>query len=440
MLEQNICICNYTLVKKKCSAGGMMNSNAKQNILIVGAGIVGVSTALWLQRDGHTVTLMDREGPAAGASHGNAGVLASGSLVPVTVPGLLRKAPGMLFRSNQPLFLKWGYVPKLLPFLTKYLKHANAKSVTHISEHLSELLHDAPDQHMALAQGTPAQEYLKPMDYLFGYTSEEAFKADAFGWGIREKRGVNFTPLNAEELAAFDPSLKGRFGYGVKCTNHGRITDPGAYVAALAENFFEKGGKLLQSELKGFNVQDGACTHLQTTSGSVKADTYILTTGAWSSEWEKDLGITVPMESERGYHIEFVNPSIKLRSPLMVAGGKFVVNSMNGRLRCAGVVEFGGLENPASKSPIELLKNQMAELFPDLTYDRIDEWMGHRPATADSLPVIGKSPKASNVFLGYGHHHVGLTGGPKTGRWLSNLVSGASINTDLSAYAADRII
>lgn len=415
-----------------------LESFASQNVIVIGAGIVGVSTALWLQRDGHTVTLIDKEGPSAGASSGNAGVLSSGSLVPVTVPGLFGKAPKMLFSPNQPLFLKWSYVPKLIPFLWKYMSHANAKSVERISNGLSQLLHDAPDQHLALAKGTDAEKYIDTVDYLFGYADEAAFKADSFGWGVRERRGVTFAQLDADEMVDYDPNLKGRFGYGVQCKNHGRIKDPGAYVKKLAEYFATNGGTILIKDVKGFDIKDDHCTGIITADGPVVADTYILTTGAWSSAWEKALGITVPMESERGYHIEFVNPSITLRSPLMVAGGKFVVNSMDGRMRCAGVIEFGGLDAPASKAPIKLLKKQMADLFPDLTYDRIDEWMGHRPATADSLPIIGVSPKADNVFLGYGHQHIGLSGGPKTGRWLAKLATGTPMNTDLSAYAADR--
>ena len=217
-------------------------SKTPQNIIVIGAGIVGISTAIWLQRDGHTVTVIDKEGPGSGASYGNAGVLSSGSLVPVTVPGLLRKAPQMLLNPNQPLFLKWSYLPKLLPFLWKYMKHANAKSVERISLGLNLLLHDAPDQHLALAMGTEAEKYIDTVDYLFGYADEAAMKADSFGWGIREQRGVNFVKLNAEAMADYDPVLKGRFGYGVQCKNHGKIKDPGAYVTKLAEHFVINGG------------------------------------------------------------------------------------------------------------------------------------------------------------------------------------------------------
>ena len=415
-----------------------MATSEIEDIIVIGAGIVGVSAALWLQSDGHKVTLVDREGPAAGTSYGNGGILASGSIVPVTVPGLLKKAPGMLFDPDQPLFLKWSYLPRLLPFLRRYLRHANAASVDRISAALSQLLHDAPDQHMALAKGTAAEQYLTPADYLFTYTNKEAFEKDHYTWEIRRRNGSAFVELDADAIAAQDPVLAGRFGYGVRCPGHGQVTDPGAYVHALAAECEAKGGRFLKADVLDLDLQDGICTGLRTSAGLLQADRYVVALGAWSGTLARKLGVKVPMESERGYHVEFVNPSITLKTTVMVASGKFVMNSMLGRLRCAGVVEFGGLDAPASAAPFALLRRQVADLFPELTYDRVDEWMGHRPATADSIPVIGISPNASNVLLGYGHHHVGLTGGPKTGRWLAQIVAGQPINTDLAAYAPDR--
>jgi len=412
--------------------------SAKLNITVIGAGIVGVSTAIWLQRDGHAVTLLDKTGVAAGTSYGNAGILASAAVVPVTVPGLFWKAPKMLFDRNQPLFLRWLYLPRLLPFLVKYLKNGTARTNAKIATGLTEMMHDSPDQHLALAAGTGAEKYIDTFDYFYGYKDAQAFAADAYGWNIRRTHGFDFTEVTGEELAAYDPTLAGRFGHGVRLKNHGRITDPGAYVQALADHFVAQGGKIKTAEITGFDLKIGQCTAVLTTTGSHKADRYVITTGAWSGKLSRELGVTVPLESERGYHIEFVNPSITLKSPIMVAAGKFVVNSMVGRMRAAGVVEFGGLDAAASRAPVELLKRQMTDLFPDLTYDRIDEWMGHRPSTSDSLPIIGVAPKAGNVFLGYGHQHIGLTGGPKTGRWLAKLATNAPINTDLSAYAADR--
>ncbi|MBK0326949.1 FAD-dependent oxidoreductase [Rhodobacteraceae bacterium F11138] len=408
------------------------------DILVIGAGIVGVSTAIWLQRAGHDVTLMDRTGPAAGASHGNAGVLASGAVLPLTVPGLLTKAPGMLLDPDQPLFLKWRYLPRLVPFLARYLRHGNEAQVQRASRALTELLHDSPEQHLALAADTPAAEFIKTGSYLFGYADKAAFDADAYGWNIRRQRGFEFRELTAGQLEEHDPALGHRFGYGVDCPGHGQITDPGAYVTALADHFVAQGGKLLISSLRNLDVQNGRVVAALTDAGRITADQFVLTIGAWSGPLTHKLGISVPLETERGYHVEFLDPSITLKSPIMVAAGKFVASSMKGRLRCAGIVEFGGLLDPPSRPPVDLLKRQVARLFPDLTYSGTVEWMGHRPATSDSMPVIGRTPKAENVFVGYGHQHVGLTGGPKTGRWLAQMITGQRVNTDLSAYSPDR--
>lgn len=384
------------------------------------------------------MTLLDREGPAAGASYGNAGVLASGSIVPVTVPGLLGKAPRMLFSRSEPLFLKWGYLPKLLGFLPRYLKHGTKDQVERLSKGLHTLLHDCPDEHHALARETGADAFIKDGSYIFAYKDKAAFDKDAFAWDIRSKRGTQFREMDAKDLSAFDPNLEGRFGYGVECLHHGQITDPGAYINALFAHFEANGGDLEIGTLRDFHLEYGKSLSAITDKGTLKAENFVLATGAWSKDIAQRLGIRVPLEAERGYHIEFYNPSITFRAPTMIASGKFVASSMEGRLRCAGVIEFGGLGNDPSKAPLNLLKTQIKALFPELTYDRVEEWMGHRPATADSLPVIGVAPRASNVFVGYGHQHIGLSGGPKTGRWLSQMIMGEKINTDLSAYAPDR--
>lgn len=411
-----------------------------QSIVVVGAGIVGISAALWLQREGHQVTIIDKDGPAAGASFGNAGVMATCSVVPVTVPGLIQKTPKLLFAASQPLFLRWSYLPKLLPFLNKYLRHANTESVERIAVGLNQLLHDTPDQHFALAQGTPAEQYIERGDYLFAYDDRAAYEADSYTWSVRRELGLEGIELDESAFADRYPVVKGRFGFGVQCPKHGKIKDSGAYVKALAEHFVSQGGEIKLAELTSFDIEAGQCKQIQTTNGNVTADKYVVTTGAWSAAWAKVLGVTVPMESERGYHIEFVNPSISIDTPMMITSGKFVINSMNGRMRCAGVIEFGGLNPTRSKAPLSLLKKQMAELFPDMKYDSMNEWLGYRPATSDSLPIVGPSPNAQNLFLGYGHQHVGMSAGPKTGRWLAQLVTNTPVEDDLSLYAADRAV
>ena len=403
-------------------------------IVVAGAGIVGVSTALWLQRAGHAVTLVDRAGPGRGTSHGNGGVLAAGAVVPVTTPGLLRRAPGMLFDRDQPLFLRWSYLPRLLPFLARYLSHANDAHVRRYAAAMGALLHDSVDQHAALCEGTPAARYLGREDYCFGYATRAAFEADAYAWGIRRDAGVRFDVEEGAAYAAADPVWGEAFGCVVRCRDHGRISDPGAYVAALAQHFVEQGGTLLTREITDVEVADGDVIALLTSEGRLTADRVVFALGPWSKAIARKLGVAVLLESERGYHIELLAPSHMPANPMMVVAGKFVVTPMEGRIRAAGVIEFGGLDAPPSRAPFALLRRQVEALLPDVRHEGIVEWMGHRPAPADSLPLIGANTARGRSYSAFGHQHVGLTGGPKTGRIVADMISGRSPNMDLAPF------
>ena len=404
------------------------------NIIVVGAGIVGVSCAIWLQRAGHDVTIVDRSGPASGTSHGNAGVLAAGAIVPVTTPGLARKVPGMLWDKDAPLFLRWSYLPRLLPFLRNYMSYTTDAHVDHYGSAMSALLHDTVDQHRQLAQGTPAEAYIGSEDYCFGYATKAAFEADAYAWKKRDAQGYAYDVLDGADYVSDDPAYSNVFETVVRCKNHGRISDPGAYVKALADHFIAQGGTLDIREVRDIDVLDSTITALQTSKGTMTADRIVFAMGPWSREIAHKLGVRVPFESERGYHLEFINPSIMPKNPMMVASGKFVLTPMDGRLRAAGVVEFGGLKNGPSRAPFDMLRRQVAALLPDMIYDRVVEWMGHRPAPADSLPLIGANDTMGRSYSAFGHQHVGLTGGPKTGRIIADLIDGKKPNVDLAAF------
>lgn len=405
-----------------------------KEVIVVGAGIVGVATAIWLQRAGHHVTLLDRKGPAQGTSHGNAGVLAAGAVVPVTTPGLLGRAPGMLMDRASPLFLRWSYLPKLLPFLRRYLAHATDTHVDHYAAAMTSLLHDAAVQHQQLAEGTGAARYISTDDYCFGYATRAAFDADAYGWEKRRAQGHAYEVMTGAEYAARDPAFGDAFETVVACPNHGRISDPGAYVQALAAHFEEQGGTLTICEVRDVDVTDGAVTKLLTSAGEMSADHIVFAMGPWSKAIAHKLGVHVPFESERGYHIEFMEPSVMPRQPMMVAAGKFVLTPMEGRLRAAGVIEFGGLDAGPSKAPFDMLRRQVKAILPHMTCAREVEWMGHRPAPADSLPLIGANDAAGRSYSAFGHQHVGLTGGPKTGRLIADLISGRRPNIDLAPF------
>lgn len=414
------------------------DASAAKTVAIIGAGIVGVSTAIWLQREGHRVVLIDRLGPAEGTSYGNAGVLASASIVPITGPGLTAKAPRMLLDPNQPLFLKWGYLPRLAPWLRTYLSHNNKADTARIAAALALIVTESVEEHEALAKGTGAERYIAPSDYVFAYRDRAHYEGDAFGWSLRRDHGFTWDEMEGEALRAYEPALGPAVGFITRMTGHGHIKDPGRYVKALAEHAVAQGARLVIGEASDIVRDSGRVTGVRVAGETVAADAVVLTAGVWSGPLATSLGLHVPLESERGYHVELYEPSIMPRAPTMVAASKFVATPMEGRLRLAGIVEFGGLHAPPSEAPFRLLVRAIRKAMPDLTWGREARWMGHRPAPANSIPVIGAIPGVDGAWCGFGHHHIGLTAGPRTGRLLSQQIAGRRPNVDMAVFDPAR--
>ncbi|MEM1387728.1 MAG: FAD-dependent oxidoreductase [Pseudomonadota bacterium] len=403
-------------------------------VIIAGAGIVGVSTGIWLRRfcDAE-VTLIDRLPPGEGTSHGNAGVIAACSVSPVTAPGLIRKAPGMLLNPDFPLFMRWGYFPKLVPWLLKYLSHANDRATRRIASGLSTIVADSVDQHRALVADSDAAPWVRDSDYSFAYANRAAFESDAYTWALRREAGFEPVIREGAAIRAFEPSLTPRVGLLATMRDHGFIRDPGGYVKKLAQVFEGLGGRILQAEIKDFETSGDRVAAALTTAGRIECERVVLATGVWSKPLMKKLGLTIPIETERGYHIVFEDAEGGPGHPVMVSSGKFVASPMAAGIRCAGMVEFGGLKAKPNANALALLRRHTKAAFPGLTSGREVEWLGHRPAPADSLPLIGEVRK-TGIFTAFGHHHIGLTGGPKTGRMVASLVASQPVNTDLTAF------
>ena len=408
-----------------------------QHVVVIGAGILGMSTAIWLRRAGVAVTVVDRGKPGTGTSHGNAGVLAACAMVPVTGPGLARKAPGMVLDRDFPLFLRWSYLPKLLPWLRAYMSHANDADTRRIARGLAPIVSDSVEQHKSLCDDIGLGDWVTESDYCFAYQNRAAFEAESYTWSLRKEAGFVPQVIEGQEVRDYEPAL----GDDITCMailkHHGYIRSPGGYVQALARAFEEMGGKVIEAEVKDFTFEGDQVTAVQTTGGSISCTEVVLATGVWSKPMMRKLGLNIPLETERGYHIVFEDATGGPARPVMVASGKFVATPMEQGVRCAGIVEFGGLEAGPSKAPFALLRRQAARAFPHMKATNEIEWLGHRPAPADSLPLIGQI-RDSRVYTAFGHHHIGLTGGPKTGRLVAGLITGAQVNTDLAPYHPQR--
>lgn len=408
-----------------------------QHVVVIGAGILGMSTAIWLRRAGVAVTVVDRGKPGTGTSHGNAGVLAACAMVPVTGPGLARKAPGMVLDRDFPLFLRWSYLPKLLPWLRAYMSHANDADTRRIARGLAPIVSDSVEQHKSLCDDIGLGDWVTESDYCFAYQNRAAFDAESYTWSLRKEAGFVPQVIEGQEVRDYEPAL----GDDITCMailkHHGYIRSPGGYVQALARAFEEMGGKVIEAEVKDFTFEGDQVTAVQTTGGSIACTEVVLATGVWSKPMMRKLGLNIPLETERGYHIVFEDATGGPARPVMVASGKFVATPMEQGVRCAGIVEFGGLDAGPSKAPFALLRRQAARAFPHMKATSEIEWLGHRPAPADSLPLIGQI-RDSRVYTAFGHHHIGLTGGPKTGRLVAGLITGAQVNTDLAPYHPQR--
>ncbi|WP_118135230.1 FAD-binding oxidoreductase [Oceanicella sp. SM1341] len=405
--------------------------------VVVGAGITGVAAALWLRREGWEVTLVERGGPGGRgqASFGNAGLLAAASVVPVSMPGLIWRAPKMLLDPDAPLFLRWRYLPRLMPWLVPFLRNGSAEKVQRISGSIAALTGDTVEQHEALSAGTGAARYIRRGDYGFLYRDRAAFEADGAGFALKRAHGFRWAEHEAEALRARDPELAGAAaGFLAAFPDHGWLTAPGPYVAALAEAFTGAGGVLREAEV--VEVRPGL---VRLAGGEeIAADKVVLTAGIWSRRLAEGLGHRVPLETERGYHLLLRNPSHMPPHPCMVAAGSFVMTPMEAGLRLAGVVEFGGTGAGPSQAPVELLRRQVRKVYPGLTWEGEEPWMGFRPTLPDSLPMLGESPRAPGVIFAFGGQHLGLTMGPRLGRMVADLAAGRRPNLDLTPYAVDR--
>lgn len=406
-------------------------------IVVIGAGICGLSSAIWLRRAGHEVTLIDRDHPGAGASFGNAGLLAEWAVVPVNTPGIAMSGAKYLMSRNAPLFMQWSYLPRLIPWLIRFIANSTDARTRATATHLAQLLHDSVDQHRALTKGTRAEKWIASSDFGFVYAGRSAFEADAYAWELRREAGYLPELIEGDEVQEVEPMLAS----GQRCLallhGHGHILNPGAYMADLAEVFQDEGGSYMQAEMRDVTLTDGRITEIITDRGALPCTHAVLSAGIWSRPLMRKVGLKVPLEAERGYHLQFTGASQVPRMPLMIQSGKFAVNPMAQGLRCAGTVELGSIDAPPNRIPLDLLRRKTAAVFPALRYDSVEEWMGFRPSTPDSLPMIGEIA-GSGVFAAFGHQHVGLTGGPKTGRWVAELISGRGPNADLAAFDPAR--
>ena len=426
-------------------AGSNQRPGEGQHLVVIGAGIVGACTALAALDHGFRVTILDpgQPGGEQAASFGNGCWLSHMSVIPPSTPGLWRKVPGFLRDPLGPLAIRWSYLPRVLPWLLAYLRAGSTEArVLRTAQALRTLLRDGPALHKLLAERAGVPALIRRDGLMYVYPSRADYEAEALGWRIRRAVGLDWKEIGPDEMRQLQPELDRRYGFGALFEDAGHCTDPGAYVAALVAQAQAEGASLRRVSATGFRIVAGRLRAVTTGDGEIEADRAVVCAGAKSRALAAAAGSRVPLETERGYHAVVHDAGTGPRIPIMPSDGKMAITTTRTGLRVSGQVEIAGLEAAPDWRRAEILRDHLISAFPALQRVppgwEVSFWMGHRPSMPDGLPCLGPAQATPDVVLAFGHGHVGLVSGPRSGEIAAALATGVQPSIDIGPYNPRR--
>jgi len=385
----------------------------QKSFTVIGAGLVGVCCALHLQREGFAVRLVDKGEPGMKASFGNSGSFGTASCVPFALPGVLKKVPKMLFDSTSPLKLRWSHVPSALPWFLRFIESARPSRVEEIAKARNSLLVHTHSGYAPLIEGADAGKWVVDDGLLMTFESEETFRNSAYALDLRRRNGVHMDILDGNEARQMEPALSTKV-------------------------FVRRGGEIVNAEVKGFEIGSDGPTRIVTDGGAMDVEQVVIAAGVWSRPLAKQLGTSVPLEAERGYHVMFGPQDFGLKRALVSADRSVSLIQMHEGFRATGVAEFAAPDAPPDMRIADMVMRHAKELVPGLKGESVSKWMGPRPSHPDSKPVIGRSPRHRNVYFAFGHDHLGLTMAGITGKLVAELATGKPTTVDLAPFRPDR--
>ena len=404
-------------------------------IAVVGAGIVGICSAFFLQKNGFQVTLLDKKEPGSMTSFGHACTFADYANVPVNSPDLFRDIPSMLLRSDGPLAVDFFHVLKNLNWTTKFLQNCTTKKVEYISKSLGNLLNNSSISYDEIFTDVKVSEYIKNEEALYLYQNETEFLKAKTTNELRQKNGVRIKTLSKNKILDLEPSLAPVFFNGQIFIGSRHTTNPSMISKRIFETFINNGGEFIQSHVDDLIVEDG-CVNVNLNNNNHKFEKVIICAGAWSNNLSKKIGESFPLDSERGYHVMFNNHGLINRPVGWSQSGFYLVQLEEG-LRAAGTVEIAGLSKPENKKRIQMIESQARRLLPQLNEVK-STWLGFRPTLPDSLPVIGPSKKNKNIIYAFGHQHIGWTLGAVTGKIINSICNDRVPNINIQPFSPSR--
>jgi len=414
------------------------SNNGNLDVAVLGAGIVGVSVAVAARRRGLSVVLADRREPGSETSYGNAGVLSSGSILPLNKPSLWRALPGYLTNSSAAVRFNPSWVIRNADWVARFLANAAPSRTLPRAQALHGLIGASLKLHREWIVKANAASRIRETGWLKVWRSgaldtakqEQAFLAS---FGIKSEL------LDRQAISALEPNIVPVYKTGLLHSQTASVDSPGSVVKAYARMFASFGGDVRQADVKAIEpVTDGWRVVLG--DGVILARHIVVALGPWSADLLRPLGYRVPLAFERGYHQEFVpNPSRSLQRPIHDAEASFLMTPMENGIRVTSGVEFTDRDAPSSFAQLDMVV-PLARGVVEFGAAVGEPWRGARPTLPDSLPMIGPAPRHNRLWLAFGNQHIGFTTGPASGEAIAAMIAGEAPRFDVSAFVPGRYL
>ncbi len=411
---------------------------AGKRVIVVGGGVIGTSVAAHLQEAGHNVLLVERNGVGEGCSSGNSGLVSISGSIPLASPGLVRALPRLLFDKRGPLTVSAAYLPRMLPWFARMLKVSSWSEVQRISAALALLLEPAQRALLDLAERAGCASLIRRLGTLSVFETEQDFRAAAPQYALRRRHGVAMQEVSAGELRDMEPALSDCFNRAILIPGNAHCLDPLQLVKQIFAYFQRCQGRSLKATVQRIGMDQGEAEAHTSDGQRLTADCLVLAAGAWTKDLLRSIGVRILLAPHRGYHIMLSRPAVQLNRPLMWSDRGFAIVPMQHGIRAAGLVEIAAADRPPNFRRAELIRGHVQRALQRVDFAQMTTWMGVRPATPDSLPVIGAVPGHDRIYVATGHGHLGLTFSAITGGIIADLVTQRAPRVDLSSFSLAR--
>ena len=407
-----------------------------KNIAVIGAGIVGICSAYFLQKSGYKVTLFDHKEPGSMTSFGHACTFADYACIPVNSPTIFKDLPSMLLKQDGPLSIDFGYILKNLPWAFSFLQNCKKNRVEYIATALANFLSYSRLTYDQLFKEVDVSKYINNNETLYLYKTQKEFQAARYSINLRKKNGVKIQELNSAEIMEMEPNIAPLYYCGLIFKGSRYTVNPIKVSKKIFESFLNKGGSFLNKKITAINNTKIAI-EIFSENNTFNFDNIIISAGSWSKELALMIGDKFPLDTERGYHVLFENNNKLINRPIGWSQSGFYIIQIEEGIRAAGTVEIAGLHKKANPKRLSMIEKEARKLLPMLGNMK-STWLGFRPTLPDAMPIIGQSEKNKKVFYAFGHQHIGWTLGAVTGKVIKELVQGRKPNIDISAFSPKR--